>query len=80
MKRGIVISKAQASYQSLAASGAALIAFIGVCHESVGSVLFPWGPRLLGGPIGWNSAGILLVGTGLLLLGGTLGLIKFPVV
>jgi hypothetical protein len=64
----------------MAACGGALIAFIGVCHESVGSVLFPWGPRLLGGPIGWNGVGILAIGTGLLLLGGTLGLIRFPVV
>ena len=46
-----VVSKEEALYQSLAFCGAVLIAFIGVCHEFVGDVLFPWGPALFGGPI-----------------------------
>ena len=74
------MSKDEALYQSLASCGAALIAFIGVCHESFGHIVFPWGPALLGGPIGWHALGIFAIASGLLVLGGTLRLIKFPVV
>ena len=70
----------EARYQSLAACGAAIVTFIGVCHEFVGSTLFPWGPALFGGAIGWHSIGIACIALGLLVLGGTLGLIAFPVV
>jgi hypothetical protein len=74
------MSKKEALYQSFASCGAALIAFIGVCHEFIGYIVFPWGPTLLGGPIGWHSLGIFAIVAGLLILGGTLHLIKFPVV
>ena len=74
------MSKDAALYQSLAACGAAVIMFIGVCHEFVGHTLFPWGPDLMGGPIGWHGLGIFVIGAGCLVLGGTLRLIKFPVV
>lgn len=74
------MSKKEALYQSLASCGAALIAFIGVCHEFVGHVLFPWGPALFGGPVGWHTLGAFVIALGLLLLGGVLRLIKFPVV
>src|SRR5262249_53121616 len=70
----------EARYQSLAACGAVLIAFIGVCHEFIGHIVFPWGPSTLGGPIGWHGLGILSIVIGLLMLGGILGLIRFPVV
>jgi len=74
------MSQQQAVYQSLAASGASLIAFIGVCHEFVGDTLFPWAPAFLGGPIVWHSLGLLTIVLGLLLLAGTLRLIEFPVI
>ena len=74
------MTKEKARYQSLAASGAALITFIGVCHEVVGAELFPWGPSFFGGPIGWNAVGLFAIATGLALLGGTLQLYHFPVV
>ena len=74
------MSRKEALYQSLASCGAALIAFIGVCHESFGHIVFPWGPALLGGPIGWHTLGIFAIVSGLLVLGGTLRLIQFPVV
>lgn len=74
------MSKQEALYQSLASCGAALIAFIGVCHEFIGHIVFPWAPALLGGPIGWHCLGIFAIASGLLVLGGTLRLIKFPVV
>lgn len=74
------MSREAAFYQALSACGAALVAFIGVCHEVIGHILFPWGPALLGGPIGWHCAGIFTIGTGLLVLAGTLQLIRFPVV
>lgn len=67
-------------YQALAACGAALVAFVGVCHEVVGHILFPWGPAFLGGPIGWHAAGIFTISAGLFVLAGTLRLITFPVV
>lgn len=73
------MSREEALYQSLAASGAVLIAFIGVCHEFSGHIVFPWAPAALGGPIGWHGLGLFTITLGLLMLGGTLGLIKFPV-
>ncbi len=74
------MSKDAALFQSLASCGAALITFIGVCHELVGDTLFPWGPPFLGGPVGWHGVGLLAIASGLLMLGGTLHLIRFPVV
>ena len=74
------MTKEQALYQSLAACGAALITFIGICHEVVGAELFPWGPAFLDGPIGWNAVGLFAIAAGVALLGGTLHLYRFPVV
>jgi hypothetical protein len=74
------MSRQRALYQSLAASGAAVITFVGVCHEAVGATLFPWGPAFLGGPIGWHGTGLVAIATGLGLVGGALGLFPFPVV
>lgn len=74
------MSKDEARYQSLAACGAAIVAFIGICHEFVGSSLFPWGPSLFGGAIGWHAIGVVCIVGGLLVLGGTLRLFSFPVV
>jgi len=74
------MSREEALYQSLASCGAVLIAFNGICHEFAGHVVFPWGPATLGGPIGWHGLGIFGIALGLLLLGGTLRLIRFAVV
>lgn len=74
------MSKDEALYQSLAACGAALIAFTGMLHEFAGLIIFPWALDALGGPIGWHGLGIFAIAAGLLTLGGTLRLIKFPVV
>lgn len=73
-------SRLRALHQSLASCGAVTIALIGFTHEVAGHLIFPWGPDLLGGPIGWHATGLLAVATGLLLLGGTLRLIRFPVI
>jgi len=74
------MSQQQSLYQSLAASGATLIAFVGVCHEFIGHIVFPWAPAFVGGPIVWHSLGLFTIIFGLLLLAGTLRLIKFPVI
>ena len=74
------MSQRVALYQSLSACGATLIAFIGFCHEVAGHIIFPWGPDFLGGPIGWHGTGLLAIVVGLLLVAGTLRVIKFPVV
>ena len=69
----------EARFQALATASAVLIAFIGVVHEVVGTQLFPWGPALFGGPIGWHGAGIVCIAIGLMLTAGALKLIEFPV-
>ena len=74
------MSSRQVLYQSVAVSGAVLIVFIGVCHEVVGTRLFPWGPALFGGALGWHAVGLGCIAVGLALLGGTLRLIRFPVI
>jgi hypothetical protein len=79
-EREITMSKQEALHQALAACGAAIIAFIGVCHMFVGETLFPWGPAFFGGPIGWYGIGIVAIVGGLLVLGGTLRLFPFPVI
>lgn len=79
-ERECAISREESLYRSLSSCGAALIAFIGVAHEAVGHILFPWGPAFLGGPVGWHVTGVLAIASGLLLLGGTLRLFRFSVV
>jgi hypothetical protein len=76
----LVMSKEEARYQSLASCGATVVAFVGLCHEVAGHIIFPWGPAFLGGPIGWHGVGLFAITSGLLLLGGTLRVIPFPVV
>jgi hypothetical protein len=73
------MAEAQARCQAVAVSGATLVTFIGISHEVVGATLFPWGPDFLGGPVGWHAVGVVAIATGLGLLGGTLGLVRFPV-
>ena len=74
------MSRQEALFQSLATSGAVLVIFVAVCHEVVGAKLFPWGPAALGGPIGWHGVGVGGITVGLLLVGGTLRVLTFPVV
>lgn len=69
-----------ARYRALAASGAVLVAFVGVCHEVVGETLFPWGPAFVGGALPWHALGFFAIAIGLNLLLATLGLGHFPVV
>jgi hypothetical protein len=73
------MTRKEALYQSLASCGATLIAFIGTVHETVGAALYPWAPRLFG-IIGFHVIGVSVIMLGLLMLGGTLRLIRFPVV
>ncbi|MDA2930862.1 hypothetical protein MYX84_13110, partial [Acidobacteria bacterium AH-259-O06] len=54
--------------------------YVGVCHEVVGSTLFPWGSDVSGGPVGWYRGGAMLVGAGLLLVVRTLDLARLPVI
>jgi hypothetical protein len=73
------MTKDAAIYQALATSCAAIIAFIGVCHEFIGDTVFPWGPEFLGGPIGWHGLGIFTIAAGSLAVAGTLQRINVPI-
>jgi hypothetical protein len=74
------MTREQARYQALAASGATIIAFIGVVHEVVGETIFPWAPAFVGGYLIWYAMGGLCLALGLALLAATLGLVRLPVV
>lgn len=63
----------------LTVAGCVLIVFIGLCHEFVGAVVFPWGPAVLGGPLGWHALGLGGTALALLLLGAVLGQVRLPV-
>ncbi len=65
--------------RSLAACCAFLLAFIGLVHEAVGPLLYPWAPAYFGRFV-WHAMGFALLGIGLVLLAGTLRLIAVPVV
>ena len=64
----------------LAFAAATLVAYVGIAHEVVGTRLYPDGPAMLGGPLGWHAVGIAGIGTGALLIAGTLGLVSVPLV
>jgi len=68
------------TYRALATAGAALVTFIGVCHEVVGEALFPWGPSFVGGPLPWHGLGLFVIAVGVNLVTGALGWNRFPVV
>lgn len=72
------MTEREATYQSLASCGAFHVGFIGLAHEFIGAQLFPWAPQALG--ILWHPAGLSVVAMGMLLLAGTLRLIRYPVV
>lgn len=64
--------------RALAFGGATILAYVGLVHEVVGSTLYPDGPAVFGGLLGWHAAGISLTAIGLLMAAGTLGLIRLP--
>jgi uncharacterized membrane protein len=64
----------------LAFAAATLVAYVGVAHEVVGTRLYPDGPALLGGPLGWHAVGIAGIAVGVLLIAGTLGVVAVPLV
>jgi uncharacterized membrane protein len=64
----------------LAFAAATLIAYVGIAHEVVGARLYPDGPALLGGPLGWHAVGIAGIAMGALLIAGTLGMASVPLV
>ena len=74
------MTRDQERHQALAASGAAIIAFIGIVHEVVGETIFPWAPAFVGGYVIWYAMGGACLAFGLALLAATLGLIRMPVV
>jgi len=74
------MTKEKARYQALAASGAMIVAFIGVVHVVVGETIFPWAPAFVGGYVIWYAMGVACLAFGLGLLAATLGLIRMPVV
>ncbi len=64
----------------LAFAAATLVAYVGIAHEVVGTRLYPDGPAMLGGPVGWHAVGIAGIAAGALLIAGTLGLVSVPLV
>jgi uncharacterized membrane protein len=64
----------------LAFAAATLVAYVGIAHEVVGARLYPDGPAMLGGPLGWHAVGIGGIAMGALLIAGTLGLASVPLV
>jgi hypothetical protein len=64
----------------LAFAAATLVAYVGIAHEVVGTRLYPDGPALLGGPLGWHAVGIAGIVAGALLIAGTLGVLTVPLV
>jgi uncharacterized membrane protein len=64
----------------LAVAAATLVAYVGIAHEVVGMRLYPDGPAMLGGPVGWHAVGIAGITAGALLIAGTLGLLSVPLV
>jgi len=74
------MTEQQARYQALAASGAMIVAFIGVVHVVVGETIFPWAPAYVGGYLIWYSMGVGGIVFGLALLAATLGKSRMPVV
>lgn len=70
----------QTRSRAIAASAATIVTFIGVCHEVIGTTLFPWGPAAIGGWVPWHLLGAVAISAGLVLLLGTLHVISAPLV
>jgi hypothetical protein len=76
----IQMSKQEALYQSLAASGAVLLTFNGIYHLCAAEALFPWGPAFFGSATIFNGIGVVAIVAGILLLGAILRFYVFPVI
>jgi hypothetical protein len=66
--------------RALACGGAMLLAHVGIAHEVVGATLYPDGPALLGGPVGWHAVGLTGTVAGVLMVCATLRLLAMPLV
>lgn len=66
--------------RSLAVSGGVLVTAIGVFNEVVGLQLYPWAATLIGGEAGFYVAGAVAIVVGILMVLGSLGLARVPVV
>ena len=75
----VQVMSREIQYRSFAVAGAVLIVFIGMCHEFVGAIVFPFGPAVFGGSLGWHGVGLGGILLGLFLLAGVLDLIQLPV-
>jgi len=65
--------------RALVCSAAALLAYVGLVHEFVGTKLYPDGPAWFGGPVGWHAAGLGLLAAGILIFAALLGRARVPV-
>ena len=61
-------------------AAAALVAYVGVVHEVVGARLYPDGPALFGGALGWHAVGLTGIAAGLVMAAGVLRLLPIPIV
>eukprot|EP00343_Euplotes_focardii_P010301 CAMPEP_0205827734 /NCGR_PEP_ID=MMETSP0206-20130828/32934_1 /ASSEMBLY_ACC=CAM_ASM_000279 /TAXON_ID=36767 /ORGANISM="Euplotes focardii, Strain TN1" /LENGTH=191 /DNA_ID=CAMNT_0053128901 /DNA_START=42 /DNA_END=617 /DNA_ORIENTATION=+ len=50
--------------RAVGTSCGALLAYVGVMHETVAVIVFPEGPSQFGGPFNWHAFGVALVGYG----------------
>jgi uncharacterized membrane protein len=64
--------------RALATAGGMLVLEVGLAHEMIGTRLYPDGPALLGGPLGWHAIGVAGIAMGLCMTGGALGLTAMP--
>lgn len=58
------MDRKQRMYWGCSLAASVLIAFQGICHEAVGARVFPFGPELFGGWLGWHLFGFLITGVG----------------
>ncbi len=73
-----MISK-EVKLRAFAVAGSVLIIFIGLCHEMVGAIVFPFGPSVFGGLLGWHALGIGGTALAIVLLLGVLDIISIPI-
>lgn len=69
----------QENYRAVAISCGVLITFIGLVHEVIGPIIYPWAPGWFG-PLLWNGMGILVIVLGILSLSVLFGKVKAPLV
>ena len=64
----------------LAVSGGVLVAAVGVFHEVVGLQLYPWASSAPGGEAGFYVVGAVAIIVGILMVLGSLGFARTPVI